>query len=116
MHASHSPLNSPGGNYRGDWRIDSDTGKVAGNPAASLEVQQIMKCITNKTRASGSRDHAEAMRIEDLRKIMQWSETQVTSTIDWCNTKITDTSRLLTIAKHLSTRAFMTMAFTLWTR
>lgn len=96
--------------------MDEATGAVAGNPATDASVTEILKSITNKSRAAGARDHAEAARIEDLEVIVQWSESQVSPTVDWSQTEITDTTRLLTIAKHLSMRAFMAAAFTLWTR
>lgn len=87
-----------------------------GNPATDASIQEILKSITNKWRSTGGRDHAEAIRYEDMEKIIAWSESQVPSDVDWSKANITDTARLLTVAKHLSARAFMTMAFALWTR
>ncbi|KAJ3525976.1 hypothetical protein NM688_g8320 [Phlebia brevispora] len=65
------------GRYRGPWSSDPETGKVSGNPADSPQVEELMRTIKNKMRAAGViRDHAEAMKIEHLRKMMDWSYEQ----------------------------------------
>lgn len=97
--------------------VDEKTGAVSGNPADAAIVQDAIGIIRNKSRAPGNeRDHAEAMKIEDMHRMIAWSEAQVASDVDWTQANISDVSRLLTIVKHLSMRAFMAMAFTLWTR
>ena len=105
-----------GGKYRGAYSLDENTKKVTGNPADSPEVQDTMKSIVNMFRAGGERDHAEAITIEDVQKIVRWSEQQVSSKVDWAVFEFSDTSHLLFVAKHLQTRAFMSMGFTIWTR
>ena len=90
--------------------------RVSGNPAMAPDVQDILHAIQNKGRAGGGRDHAEAITIEDMRSMMQWSERCVSPEVDWAAADITDISTLLEVAKHLSHRAFMATAFTLWTR
>lgn len=96
--------------------MNEETGKVSGNPATGYDVQKIMKALVTKGRATDDRDHAEAMLIEDMRKMMTWSEGQVSSAVDWATADIPDVESLRTVADHLEMRAYMAGAFTLWTR
>ncbi|KAF7799005.1 hypothetical protein EIP86_010235 [Pleurotus ostreatoroseus] len=111
------------GRYRGRWSCDPETGRVSGNPADSPEVEDIMQSIKNTIHAAGApRDHAEAMKIEDLRKMMNWS-------LQECPQALVDTvlaqeakgetcsvETRLFITKHLQIRGFYSSSFVLWTR
>lgn len=65
--------------------------------------------------ASATRNHAEAITIEEIQKLMNWSETQ-------CSNELLTTVPVETMEEskrrleHGLMRAFMASAFTLWTR
>ena len=60
--------------YRGTYSLDEATGAVKGNPARSAAVQDILKAVKNRDKANGgTRNHAEAMTIDEMRKLMDWS-------------------------------------------
>ncbi len=61
--------------YRGSYRYNTFTDTVTGNPASSAWVQDMLQALKNKSRANGAggRNHAEAMLIENLRKLLNWS-------------------------------------------
>ena len=112
-----------GGRYRDRWEYDPDTGKVSGNPADSAEIEDLMRSIVNRSRASGDpRDHAEAMTIGDLRKKMSWS-------LEECPTAVVDAAiamvkageqppveQVLFITEHTQGRACDSGGIVLWTR
>ena len=101
--------------YRGPYVYNEDRDRVSGNPALSAQVQDILHTIENKSRAAGgSRDHADAMTIESMRKMMEWSERECPSS--WRAQDIKDLATLLNVSKHFLMRAFMSSGFTLWTR
>ncbi len=102
--------------YRGSYRYNASTDTVTGNPASSARVQDMLQALKNKSRANGAggRNHAEAMLIEDLRKLLDWSTSQCPN--DWLDKEITDVDTLHFIAKHLMMRAFTTSGFVIWTR
>ncbi|KAG1871773.1 hypothetical protein DFJ58DRAFT_722522 [Suillus subalutaceus] len=53
------------------------TGVVTGNPALSTAAQDMMEVLKNNEGAEGgSRNHASAMTIEDMQKLMAWSYSQ----------------------------------------
>ncbi|KAJ6500206.1 hypothetical protein C8R47DRAFT_1317483 [Mycena vitilis] len=108
----------PGGTYAGAYKYDESTGKVTGCPARAVEVASLVKCIKNKSRVKGeaaTRRHAEATTIEDMRKMMNWSESQCPSEeVEKCNPK--DVIALLLILKHAMIRAFLPSGYCLWTR
>ncbi|TCD60050.1 hypothetical protein EIP91_010837, partial [Steccherinum ochraceum] len=109
------------GKFRGPYQCDEVTGTVTGNPADSAEVQDLYRTLQNskKSGMGGFRDHAEAITIEALRKIMTWSEELVPSVPEAeMKAKYADESQetLLFVLKHLMMRAYMSTAFTLWTR
>ena len=92
-----------------------DRDHVSGNAALASRVQDILHAIGNKSRADGDpRSHAVAMTVENMKKIMDWSEATVPS--DWVQQDIKDLATLLTVSKHFLMRAFVTSGFTLWTR
>lgn len=109
------------GKFRGPYQCDEETGKVTGNPALSAEVQDLYRTLQNskKSGMGGFRDHAEAMPIEVLRKMMAWSEELVPSVPEAeMQEKYAgyEQTALLFVWKHLMMRAYMSTAFTLWTR
>ena len=59
------------------------------------------------------RDHARAIRIEDLTQMMDWSEKLVPSL---SLEKLDNNDITLEVVKHVLMRAFLSSAFTLWTR
>jgi hypothetical protein len=78
-------------------------------PARAPEVQALLKCIKNKSRIKGeaaTRRHAEATTIEDMQKIMAWSEGQCPlAELEKCKPK--DVAALLLLLMHGMMRAFL---------
>ena len=73
-----------------------------------------MKSIKNKCGADGGRrNHAEAITLENMKAVWEWSEKQ-------CPTEqlneIEDAAELKNAKRHALMRAFMASGFTLWTR
>jgi hypothetical protein len=54
------------------------------------------------------------MKIEEMRKIMQWSEVQYS--LEKLSELPKDLDDLMLSVEHVMMRAFMTTGFTLWTR
>ncbi|KAG2744252.1 hypothetical protein P692DRAFT_20820987 [Suillus brevipes Sb2] len=66
--------NVKGKTYRSPYHCDKGTGVVTGNPALSAAAQDMMEVLKNNEGAKGgSRNHASAMTIEDVQKLMAWS-------------------------------------------
>lgn len=126
-----------GDKYAGEYRgYDEDRNRVVGCPARSRAIRGMLRVIKNKNGIRGAntiRNHAEAMRVEQLARIMAWSE-KVCPLADIEDLVSTDLAEnmganesgevmlatmkrvsMLTI-KHVLMRAFMSTAFTLWTR
>ncbi|KAJ7916440.1 hypothetical protein B0H13DRAFT_2231652 [Mycena leptocephala] len=99
-------------------KYDEKTDTVTGCPARAPEVQALLKCIKNKSRIKGeaaTRRHAEATTIEDMQKIMAWSEGQCPlAELEKCKPK--DVAALLLLLKHRMMRAFLSSGYCLWTR
>jgi hypothetical protein len=56
------------------YRLDEATGTVIGNPAQSATIQDILKAVKNRDKVNGgTRNHAEAMSIDEMKKLMDWS-------------------------------------------
>ena len=74
--------------------------------------------IASKSGAKGAaaavRHHAEAMGLEELKKVIQWSEKVYPSEKLAEGPK--DISELMLSVEHTMMRAFKTSGFTLWTR
>ncbi|KAJ7027994.1 hypothetical protein C8F04DRAFT_1212262 [Mycena alexandri] len=107
----------PGGKYAGPYSFDEETEKVRGNPARAAEIQSFLKCIKTKARVKGSaatRRHAEATTIEDMRQMMQHSESVYPH--EKLLRKAENNADLLAKIKHGMTRAFLPTGHTLWTR
>ncbi|KAG2344994.1 hypothetical protein BDR05DRAFT_998604 [Suillus weaverae] len=95
--------NVQGETYRGPYHFNPATGIVTGNPAQSAAVQDMMEVLKNNEGAEGgNRNHASAMTIEDMRKIMA------------CGLPL-DMDEVISAQKHLVIRAFTTTGFTIWT-
>ncbi|KAF8817109.1 hypothetical protein BYT27DRAFT_7247661 [Phlegmacium glaucopus] len=63
--------------YAGPYLFDEQTGLIRGCPARAPVIQAVMKAIKTKALTKGAAatwNHAEAMSIEDMEKMMQWSE------------------------------------------
>ncbi|KAL0957427.1 hypothetical protein HGRIS_001224 [Hohenbuehelia grisea] len=74
--------NMSGTKYAGEYQFDDSTATVMGCTARAPSVRTLIKAIKNKSSAKGaaaSRKHAVAMTLEDLTKIMEWSEKQCPS-------------------------------------
>ena len=106
---------SGGDKYRGAYKLDEATGTVMGNPARSATVQDILKAVKNRDKANGgTRNHAEAMSIDEMKKLMDWSEENFSG--DPSELKFSNANDLVAAAKHYLMRAFASSGFTLWTR
>lgn len=107
-----------GDTFAGPYSFDKETETVKGCPARSSMIKSYIKVIGSKSGAKGAasaiRHHAEAMKIEELKKIIQWSETQYPSEMSAAEPK--DINELMLAVEHTMMRAFMTTGFTLWTR
>ncbi|KAG1905703.1 uncharacterized protein F5891DRAFT_975873 [Suillus fuscotomentosus] len=85
--------------FCGPYHCNEVTGVVTGNPALSAAVQDMMEILKNNEGAEGStRNHASAMTIEDMQKLMSLS-------YDQCTDKL----------RHLMVQAFSMTGFTIWT-
>lgn len=107
--------------YSGEYSCDKGTGVVHGCPALSDTIRELLQSIKTRDRATGAsamRGHAEAMSLEDLTRIMEWSRTICPES--WSSVQVApspDTDEMTElVAKHLFMRAYMSTAFTLWTR
>ena len=90
---------------------------MTGCPGRAPVVQSLINVIKNKSGAKGAaagRHHAEAMKIEELRAVMEWSEKRrAEMKVD---TSLDDHDRAKMLAKHLEMEAFLSSGYTLWTR
>ena len=102
-----------GTRYAGEYEFDGK--EVRGCPARSRQIREMMKAIKNKTVADAvPRDHAEPMSRRELEVAMEWSAAQVPMS---CLGSLAQTAVChLMATKHSLMRAFMSTAFTLWTR
>lgn len=112
-----------GSQFAGTYHLDESTGSVMGNPASAMEIAELVRVIQTKAVAEGAnatRRHAEAITIEDMKVLIQWSE-QVCPNEEIENYKnpeggCEDPTRLKLLLTHAMMRAFCTSGFTLWTR
>src|SRR6266550_5838418 len=107
-----------GKQYAGPYVYNQGTQTWYGCPAHAPIIYETLKSIKNKHITEGAkRRQAEAMTLEDLTQVMRWSETQCPQ-----HQLTTYESRQLTAADQMQNlthgfmRAFMSTAFTLWTR
>lgn len=108
-----------GDKYSGEYKCNEETGKVTGCPARASVIETFVKAVRTKSGAKGAaatRNHAEAMKIEELKKLMEWSAQQCGPEMLETGFEVTDLNTLKLIEKHGMMRAFMSTGFTLWTR
>jgi hypothetical protein len=111
-------LNRDGDRYSGEYSFDEKQGEVRGCPARAPAVRSVVQAVKTRARtkgASATRNHAEAMTIEEIQKLMNWSETQC-SNEQLTTVPIETMEELKHCLEHGLMRAFMASAFTLWTR
>jgi hypothetical protein len=92
---------------------------VTGNPARAPCVKSIIDAIKKKAGVKGAaatRHHAEAMTIEELGKMMRWSEKECPNEMLDPTWVPKDQNELRKILIHAMMRAFSASGFTLWTR
>jgi hypothetical protein len=75
---------------------------------------QAVKTRARSKGASATRNHAEAMSIEEIQKLMNWSEMQCSNELTTVPIETMEESKRR--LEHGLMRAFMASAFTLWTR
>jgi hypothetical protein len=111
-------LNRDNDHYSGEYSYDEKQGKVHGCPARAPAIRSVLQAV--KLRAcmegySATQNHAEAITIEEIQRLMNWSERQ-------CSNELLTTVPIETMEEskrcleHGLMRAFMASAFTLWTR
>ncbi|KAF8342487.1 hypothetical protein F5887DRAFT_918733 [Amanita rubescens] len=108
--------NMDGEEYAGTYQYDKVHDTVRGCPAHAKDIKALLKRIKNKNGMEGGkalRNHARAIRIEDLTRMMDWSEKIVPSA---SLGKLDKNDITLEVVKHVLMRAFLSSAFTLWTR
>ncbi|KAF8688094.1 hypothetical protein AX14_003512 [Amanita brunnescens Koide BX004] len=108
--------NMDGERYAGAYTYDGEQNEVRGCPAHAPFVKTLLKTIKAKgTADGGSRKHALPMTIEDMTHLVRWSE-RVCPPVPISGQGTTMEEQALTVTRHVFMRAFMTTAFTLWTR
>ncbi|EDR06825.1 uncharacterized protein LACBIDRAFT_299726 [Laccaria bicolor S238N-H82] len=106
-----------GDKYAGDYRLDDKTGEVTGCPARAPAVMAVIHAVKVRAVEKGhaaSRNHAEAITVEEMKKIIDWSEKMCPD--DLLTLPVKDIETLMFRAEHALMRAFISSAFTLWTR
>ncbi|KAG2037297.1 hypothetical protein BDR03DRAFT_982454 [Suillus americanus] len=111
-----------GETYRGPYHFNPATGIVSRNPAQSVVVQDMMEVLKNNEGAEGGcRNHASAMTIEDMWKIMAWSYKQcpdelISLIYSQVQSRLPlDMDEVIPAQKYLVICAFATTGFTIWT-
>ncbi|KAF8999021.1 hypothetical protein BDZ89DRAFT_1250452 [Hymenopellis radicata] len=107
--------------YQGPYSYDARNG-VRGNPARAQAVMNTVHEIKNRDRKGGAaatRNHAEAITIEEMKQAMEWSfsvcsEVLIIRFIRGDST-LTGEERS-NVIEHAFMRAFTSTSFTLWTR
>lgn len=100
--------------YRGDFQVDLQTLEVTGNPANAPSIKDLRHSINNRDKSNNNpRGHAEALRYQDLRQLMDWSYSVCP---DDLVSNLKSLNDYLHVAEHLLFRAYASTAFTLWTR
>ena len=68
--------NRDGKNYAGEYRCNEETGEVKGCPAHASNVKAVVHSVKTRQKskeASTTCNHAEAMTLEELQWLMEWS-------------------------------------------
>lgn len=118
---NNGPLRD-GTTYAGEFHIDPATQVVSGCPARAPGVLAVKKAVQTRSKADGAtRKHAEAISIEDMKKLMQslertLSAEQLENFADGRRDGSTTVKSLREIFECAFMKAFASSAFTLWTR
>ncbi|KAG6919724.1 hypothetical protein DXG01_001558 [Tephrocybe rancida] len=106
------------GRYSGPYHLDEDSGKVTGNPARAPSFRQLIQAANAKSKATRTRGHSHAMSIEDLHKVLNWSESIVSEEeLDAAiESPPEDRARRTLILRHAKIRALFRFGFVIWTR
>ncbi|KAK7035306.1 hypothetical protein VNI00_012073 [Paramarasmius palmivorus] len=99
-----------GDTYRGPWREDKDKKKWVRNLMNSGLVQDMMKACKNKD-GETEWNHSQVMSYEAMEELYKWS-----CGICPDDYSIMDMDALAHATEHFFFRAFISVAFTLWTR
>ncbi|KAF8327311.1 hypothetical protein F5887DRAFT_924829 [Amanita rubescens] len=102
--------------YAGTYKYDKECDVVRGCPARSEVIKALLKQVKNKNGMEGGkalRNHARAVRIEDLNQMMDWSEKTFPSAH---LARLGKEDITVEVIKHVLMRAFLSSGFTLWTR
>ncbi|KAF8875269.1 hypothetical protein CPB85DRAFT_1260091 [Mucidula mucida] len=107
--------------YQDPYSYDARNG-VRGNPARAQAVMNTVHKIKNRDRKGGAaatRNHAEAITIEEMKQAMEWSfsvcsEVLITRFIRGDSTLTVEERS--NVIEHAFMRAFTSTSFTLWTR
>lgn len=109
-----------GDHYAGKYELNEATGEVHGCPARASRVTDVLQCIKVRAKSQGAsavRNHADAMTIEEIQKLMRWSTSVCPDEMLTADPRtIIDLDDLRFRLEHAFMRAFMSSAFTLWTR
>lgn len=112
-----------GGHYAGAYTYDEATGEIKGCPARASNVKAVIQSIKTREKSKGSgatRNHAEAMSLEELQHLMKWSTEECPDewlTGDNWRSEVQDSVEALKhCLQHGFMRGFMSSGFTLWTR
>ena len=115
--------NRDGGHYAGAYTYDEATGEIKGCPACASSVKAVIQSVKTREKSKGSgatRNHAEAMSLEELQHLMQWSTEECPN--EWLigdnwRSEVQDSVEALKHRlQHGFMRGFMSTGFTLWTR
>lgn len=103
------------------YKYDEETETVIGNPARAHIINTFRQVIKTKGAAKGveaTRNHAEAMTIEDIEAMVAWSEKECPKSIVDLVLSGTDqnAAQVMLVIKHTFLRGFLSSGFTLWTR
>ena len=96
---------------------------MKGCPARASNVKAVVHSVKTREKSKGAgatRNHAEAMTLEELRQLMEWSTQECPNewlTDDrWRSEAHDAVAALRHRLQHGFMRGFMSSAFTLWTR
>ena len=70
-------MNRDGDTYDGPYMLDKKTRIIRGCPAQALAVVAVLNAVKMRSKKKGysvTRNHAEAMSIKELQKLMWWSK------------------------------------------
>src|SRR6266478_6514719 len=105
--------------FRGLWKPNPDPKLCEGNPCEGSDVKDIMTTITNYTQSTNpSQHHSHAIQISDIEKMYSLmastcpplliQKAMSDQELEW--------EELKAVITHLMWSAFVSLAFTLWTR